>query len=65
MTEPDKGNYIVILNKEGYEQIIRTFLVKENFIKLKSDPTNIIQYKLKTIIKIEYHTSLINIESLT
>ena len=38
-TTADKGNKLVIMNKENYDKNMKTMLAGEEFVELKSDPT--------------------------
>ena len=51
INKADKGNIITIDNKNNLKQKITIFLTNENFIKLKSDPTNRFQNEIKKLLK--------------
>ena len=47
----DKGNAIVIINKEDYLSKTLDFINKNKFIKIKKDPTDKYQKEIKEVIK--------------
>jgi hypothetical protein len=58
----DKGNSIVVLRKEHYEDKIQDFLHSYSFNSTTSDPTNTFQSNVKNAIKL--HTSIPHISPL-
>lgn len=55
ITRADKGNTVILMDKNQYISKIQEFITKNKITKLKSDPTNRFQTKLRNTLKnIEY-----------
>ena len=51
IAKADKGNVVVVQNKENYEKKMATLVSSEDYEKLKSDPTKSIENKVVAVLK--------------